>query len=310
MYAQLIPMALVLLAGIAWRRWPPGGLALNSVRQALNLLVLYLLAPALILQVMRHSTIDRTLLLVPLAGTAAVGGGLAAALLTGMVGKRFGLGRSQAGALILAASFGNGMGAALPAANALLGTQATRVPLLYDLLLTIPVVWTLGVMIAAHLGQNDSEVHPLKALLRIPPFWTLLAALALNTLGWQLPRAVDDAIAMLARAAVPLLVLMVGMSLHFSRPGTALLALPAVVIKLALAPLFALGAAHFLGMEAASQPALVLTAAAPPVAVGVVLCDRYGLDTALFSSALTLGMVAYLLLAPFLISGTVYLIPK
>jgi len=141
-------MALILLAGVVWRRWPPGGLALGSVRQALNLLVLYLLAPALILQVMLHSHIDRTLLLVPLAGSAAVAGALGAALLVVIPGRRFfGLGRAQAGALLLAAGFGNGMGAALPAVDAMLGARAARVPLLYDLLLTIPVVWTLGVML-------------------------------------------------------------------------------------------------------------------------------------------------------------------
>ena len=84
-----------------------------------------------------------------------------------------------------------------------------------------------------------------------------------------------------------------------------LLALPlafACVIKLVLAPALALFAAAPLGIDAASVAPLVLTAAAPSVIVGVALAERFGLNTGLFSAALTATTLLYLAAAPLYIA--------
>lgn len=304
MYSALIPLGLVLIAGMAWQALRPGGIAVATVRQALNLVVIYLFAPALIVHAVLPARIDVELLLIPLVGLLVGAVCLATALLVFVVLLRGRLSRPDAGSLVLACAFGNGLGMAVPATSSLFGLEAARVPLMYDLLATVPLVWIAGVMVAAWLGAGTERVRPGAALLRLPPFWALVVALGIRTSGVALPGAFEQALAMLANAAVPLLALLVGLSIRIPA-NIGLLALPlalACLIKLVLAPALALCLATPLDIGAGSVAPLVLTAAAPSVIVGVALAERFRLNSGLFSAGLTVTTLLYLGAAPLYIA--------
>ncbi len=302
MYERLVPIFLILLAGVVWKRLQPGGIPVADIRGALNSLVINLLAPALILNVFLTSTPDLTLLKVPLAGVAVIIAGMVVCtLLFGGMEKLGWVTRPQAGALILATAFGNGLGAAVPVIEGLYGAaESIRVPMLYDLLATIPIVWSVGVVLVARYGSEGPPAGMGLVFLKLPPFWTLLIAIGLNLSGVTLPESVGSAVASLGMAAVPLLLFLVGTTFDLSNRRLLLIALPALLVKLlggAVAGYFAAGA---LGLEGELLGATVITAAAPSIAVGIALSERFKLDSALFSTVMTLTTVGYVLMAPFL----------
>lgn len=302
MYERLIPVFLILLAGVVWRRLQPGGIPVADIRGVLNSLVINLLAPALILNVFLQSEPDLSLLKVPIAGIAVILSGMAVCvLLFGGMEKLGWISRPQAGALILATAFGNGLGAAVPVIEGLYGVaDAIRVPMIYDLLATIPIVWTVGVMLIARYGADGPPAGAGLVFLKLPPFWTLLIAIGLNLSGVSLPAPVAATISSLGMAAVPLLLFLVGTTFEITKLKLVLLAIPALFIKIVGGGAVGYFAATSLGLSGELLTSTVITAAAPSIAVGIALSERYKLDSALFSTVLTLTTVGYVLIAPYL----------
>ena len=302
MYERLIPVFLILLSGVIWRRLQPGGIPVADIRGVLNSLVINLLAPALILNVFLQSEPDLSLLKVPIAGVAVILSGMAiSVLLSGGMEKLGWISRPQAGALILATAFGNGLGAAVPVIEGLYGVaDAIRVPMIYDLLATIPIVWTVGVMLIARYGADGPPAGVGLVFLKLPPFWTLIIAIGLNLFSVTLPAPVAATISSLGMAAVPLLLFLVGTTFELTKFKLVLLAIPALFIKIVGGGVVGYFAATSLGISGELLTSTVITAAAPSIAVGIALSERYKLDSALFSTVLTLTTVGYVLIAPYL----------
>ncbi|WP_202636247.1 AEC family transporter [Rugosibacter aromaticivorans] len=303
MYQQLIPMTLVLLLGVLWRHMSSARLPSAQVRSVLGILIINFVAPALIVEVMLTSNLKQELFQVPASGNVTIMVILLLSLaLYVMLLRLHIITRVQAGALVLASTFGNGMGMALPAVSALLGLPQRDIPVVYDLLATVPFVWIIGVLLCAHFGTRVASGGLGKELLRLPPFWALAIALGMRYFGLVLPDPIMKTLHLLGSAAVPLLLLMVGMTLHVGREMRFGLLIPVVGLKLFLSAGLAFGVGHIVGLQGATLAATVLTAAAPPVGVGVALCDRFHLDTELFGTAMTMTTVLYVVLVPWLVS--------
>ena len=129
-----------------------------------------------------------------------------------------------------------------------------------------------------------------------------LAGIALDHVGDRVPVAARSAglYASLGMAAVPLLLFLVGTTFDLSNPRLLLIALPALVVKLVGGAAAGYFAASALGLEGELLGATVITAAAPSIAVGIALSERFKLDSALFSTVMTLTTVGYVLIAPYL----------
>ncbi len=65
--------------------------------------------------------------------------------------------------------------------------------------------------------------------------------------------------------------------------------MPVVIIQLLLTPLLVWGAGGLTGLEGELRTAVVLEAAMPSMVLGIVLCDRYRLDSSLYAMAVTLS---------------------
>jgi predicted permease len=64
-----------------------------------------------------------------------------------------------------------------------------------------------------------------------------------------------------------------------------------VISQLLILPLVALAMASLFGFSGDTRTALVLEAAMPTMVIGLVICDRYGLDTRLYATAVTLTTI-------------------
>jgi predicted permease len=74
--------------------------------------------------------------------------------------------------------------------------------------------------------------------------------------------------------------------------------IPVIVIQLIFMPLVALASAWALHLPMDLRHAVVLEAAMPSMALGVVLCDRYGLNTGIYAAAVTASTVLSLFTLP------------
>lgn len=301
MYERLLPMILILASGLAWRQVLPGGIPMQQVRQVLNTLVINLLVPALIFGVFLNAHPEPALYRVPLVALVTIGACLGAGLLVFGAMLRAGrLTRAEAGAAVLAVGFGNGLGAALAVVEGLFGSTATRVPLMYEMFATVPVHWSLGVALAAWFGGAAVGWKSALVVLRMPPFWATLVALAVNASGMVVPDSLVHAFGVLGQASVPLLLFVVGSTFTFKGLSRLSVLVPVVLLRPVLGVVVCLLAARALDLDGTLLTATAIVAAAPSVAVGIAICERFKLDSALFTAALTVTTVLYVLVAPYL----------
>lgn len=302
MYERLLPMILILASGLAWRQVLPGGIPIQQVRQVLNTLVINLLVPALIFGVFLNAHPEPALYRVPLVALVTIAVCLGAGLLVFGAMLRAGrLTRAEAGAAVLAVGFGNGLGAALAVVEGLFGGTATRVPLMYEMFATVPVHWSLGVALAAWFGGAAVGWKSALVVLRMPPFWATLVALAINGTGIVVPDSLVHAFGVLGQAAVPLLLFVVGSTFTLKGLTRLSVLVPVVLLRPVLGVAVCLLAARALDLDGTLLTATTIVAAAPSVAVGIAICERFKLDSALFTAALTVTTVLYVLLAPVLV---------
>ena len=301
MYERLLPMILILASGLTWRQVLPGGIPMQQVRQVLNTLVINLLVPALIFGVFLNAHPEPALYRVPLVALVTISVCLGAGLLVFGAMLRAGrLTRAEAGAAVLAVGFGNGLGAALAVVEGLFGGTATRVPLMYEMFATVPVHWSLGVALAAWFGGAAVGWKSALVVLRMPPFWATLVALAVNASGVTVPDSLVHAFGVLGQASVPLLLFVVGSTFTFKGLSRLSVLVPVVLLRPVLGVAVCLLAARALDLDGTLLTATAIVAAAPSVAVGIAICERFKLDSALFTAALTVTTVLYVVVAPYL----------
>jgi len=295
----LLPLALLIAAGGIWPRWQ-SGISIVGLRGEINRLVLNFFAPMLFFAAGASATVNLNLLQVPLIlGTATLAGlGLAAlALFATPLGH--GLSRPARGAIMLASGFGNVLFFGYPFLTTVFGERGARYPFFADMLATTPLVWSLGVWIAFRCGKHTEHASFLRMWLRLPPVWGFAAGLAANLSGLPLQPLIEAA-RWAGSPTIPLMLFVLGLTIpwHDLRPQKAVAV--ALVIKLALMPLLALGVAlAWPGRLSEPGEAGVLEAAMPTMVMVIALADRFGLDTRLAGLIMGWSTLAGLVTLPF-----------
>ncbi|KAF0193145.1 MAG: auxin efflux carrier [Gammaproteobacteria bacterium] len=288
MIDALIQMAALIGCGVLWRFLTPLVVAPATGRQVITSLVYVLFLPALVLDVLWQAPLGVDSARIALLAGAGVAAGL---LLSGMVYRLLRTPPALAGALILAAAFPNATYLGLPVLEATLGTWARSVAIQYDLFACTPLLLTVGVLVASRYGTAPAAVNPLKTLLAVPPLWAASLGVVLNIFDVPLPDGLHRWLGMLGGAVVPLMLLALGMGLHWSamQRSTLILLVPVIVIQLAIMPALVWWLGTGVGLDRAWLVAVVLEAAMPSMVLGVVFCDRYQLDTGAYAMAVTIS---------------------
>ncbi len=285
MFDVLIQMFLLILCGAGWRLLRPAGLEGDQTRRVLTAVVYYLFLPALILKLMSRAELGGESLRISLFGFSVMGlGGMFAAAY--VFGRR--LPPAQAGAVWLAVTFPNVTFLGLPVLLETFGDWAALLVIQLDLFSFTPAVLTLGVSVARALGCKN-ENQPVNALLRVPPLWAAAVAVGANLAGWQWPAWLSNLFDLLAQGVTPLMLLSLGLALEWPRAGQRFWphVLPVVVLRLLLLPLVATFLVERLGFAGVEAAALVMEAGMPSMLFGIVLCDRFGLDSRLYALLVT-----------------------
>ena len=297
MHAVILHMTALIACGVGWRLLRPGGLDADSTRLALTSLVYYLLLPALVIQVLWKALLGFSSLGIAASAAAGV---FSCILLSSLICRSCRHEGRVTGAVILAASFPNVTYMGLPVLESLFGDAGRSIAIQYDLFACTPLLLTVGILVARIYGKQDNAMPLWQSLLRVPPLWAALAGVALNLSGIALPAALDEWLEMLAAGVIPLMLFSLGLSLRWDTIDVSRLPtlLPIVILQMFISPLIVWAVAQGVGLDGMVFMGTVMEAAMPSMVIGIVLCDRYGLDTGLYAAAVTVTTLVSLFTLP------------
>lgn len=300
MLEVIAQMGVLIGAGVVLRLARPGGRDPELLRKGLTDSVYYLLLPALVLDALWRTPLGWDS--VRIAGLAAAGV-LAALWLAGTGCRLCRVEAPTRGAILLAAAFPNVTYLGLPVLEATFGPWARGVAIQYDLFACTPLLLTVGILLARRyggVGAAEAPVGVLRPLLQVPALWAAVLAMTLNLLDVPRPVPVESLLRMLGNAVPPLMLVALGLGLRWLGfgAGQLLRLVPVLLIQLVLMPLLVWGLALASGLDARLLAPVVLEAAMPSMVLGIVLCDRYGLDTPFYASAVTLSTAISMITLP------------
>ncbi len=298
MVEALVNMALLMACGVAWRAARPGQLDVDQVRRALTGLVYYLLLPALIVKVLWKVPLDID---TPRVAFCAAMGVLSCLLVTGWICRACKLSPATAGAIILAAAFPNATYLGLPVLESIFGNVGRSVAIQYDLFACTPLLLTVGILVAQQYGAAANNGPSMwRGMMRVPALWAAMFAVAMNLGGAPLPRMASQALNMMSGAVAPLMLIVLGLSLRWEsmRRDIARPIALVVVAQLVIMPAIVWFVAGQVGLTGNFRVATILEAAMPSMVLGLVICDRYGLDTNFYAAAVTATTVASFITLP------------
>lgn len=294
----LVQMTVLVGLGALWRFIKPGRITVDSLRHAITDLVFYLLLPALVLRVLWQAEVGIQSVQISAVASSSI---LTAMLFSWLACIGCRTERRITGAAILAASFANITYLGLPVITSALGEWAAGIAIQYDLFSSTPLLFTLGILVAANYGQAEKEIHPIGQLVRIPALWVALLAVILNFAMAPMPAMLESVLRLLGNAIVPLMLIAIGLSLEWrglQRKAWGPL-LMVITVQLILMPLFVWGISGFFDFSQQQQLALVLEAAMPSMVIGLMICEHYNLDTAFYAAAVTLSTILSIATLPY-----------
>ena len=255
--------------------------------------VLHFFLPALAFGLVATAKVDRSFLAVPFTAAvvtlACLGAG--ALVYRGMPWFRSAP-RPAVGVLLLSAAFGNVTYLGLPVITGTLGQQYGYIAILYDLLATTPVLLTVGMLTAARFGKGGavSLSSSLLRVLRLPPLWGVALGIAAHAV--PVPKALLDAAQLMGRAVIPVMIFTVGLALDFRDVRRMPVAVPALAVKLLLAPVLAWLVARAVGLDGQVLRAVAIEGAMPVMVLSLVLADEFELDVPLAAACIAVSTVA------------------
>lgn len=283
----ILQSAALIAFGVLWRLSTPLGLDADTLRRSLTGVVYILLLPALVLGVLWRAPLGADTIRIAVVAALGVCAGL---LFAWLWFRRSRVQRPALGALLLAAAFPNATYLGLPVLESSFGPWARSIAIQYDLFACTPLLLTLGIYIAARFGRTDERGHPLVALLRVPPLWAAIVGTCMSLGGVTLPREGAHFLDMLGAGVVPLMLFSIGLGLRWEGGWRSRMpeAIPVIAIQLLIIPALAWWFANIAGLKGEVLAAVVVEAAMPSMVLGIVLCDHYRLDTALYAIVVTL----------------------
>jgi predicted permease len=239
--------------------------------QAASRVTFHALAPALVFDVLVTSTVGggqfvrMTLFYILVAGTAG--------LIASVVAIPLRLNRQMMSAFLLVVVCSNTGNYALPVTLLAFGREALAFASAYFIASSI-FSYTGGVLLAASGRRSVREA--ISGVAKVPAVYGAAAAAVALIAGIEIPRSVMAPIGMLSDAALPMMILVLGMQLERAtmpdRPGVVAMA---VFVSLVLTPLAGLGLAHLVGLSGPAFQAGVLQASMPTAVITTILAVEF-----------------------------------
>lgn len=280
----VLPIFIVAGSGAVLQRARPGALGL------LGPAALYIFGPALVLDglLATQLALDVSLRIVAAAAVTM----LAMVAVSWVVSRLMRLDRTMESGFMLAGAFGNSGNMGIPLAFLAFGDDGLSVAIMVFVTHT-SVNWPVGIYIAAR-GRAKGWA-PLLQAVRAPTLYAVPVALAVRALDWTLPATLDRPISMLADAAIPAMLLVLGYQLaqgiEVKQPGSLTTVL---ATRLIVGAAVAVGVTTLLGLEGVVRNTVVLIAAMPAAVFVSILATEYRTVPRFVASTVIIGTFASL----------------
>jgi len=291
---NLLPILLVAGTGYIAGKW------LNVEARSISRVVFYLFSPCLLFDLLVTSQLNSSDMLRMVGFTAATI--LSVAVITWLLGRVLKLERKMLAAVIICTMTLNAGNFGLSLSMFAFGEEALAYASLFFVTSAI-ITYTVGVTIAS-MGES-SLLASLKGLLKIPAVYAVVLALIFIYLNWELPLPLSRSVSLLSDAAIPGMLLVLGLQLqnnHRTRNTRALVLANGMRLLGGMGIGFAMAA--IFGLQGMAYNAGVLEASMPTAVLSTILATEYDTEpafvtTAVFSSTLlsplTLTLVLWIL---------------
>ena len=273
--SDILPIFVIAAVGFLLAR------KLQASVKTLSHVVFYALVPCLgfrllVTSKMSGPQVGRMVLMAVLV-TASMG------ILARVVAIPFHLSRSELSAFLLVVMFSNGGNYGLPVVLFAFGNEALSHATVYFVTSSI-LTYTVGVFLAA--AGRRSLRRALIGIIRIPAIYGVTAALIIIAVGATVPMSLVRPIGLLSDAALPTMVLVLGMQLERAKmPERPSIVGVAVVLSLMVAPVVALGLTSVLGLSGPARQAGVILASMPVAVVTTILALEFEIAPSFVTSA-------------------------
>jgi predicted permease len=218
---------------------------------------------------------------------------LAMGVAAGLAAIPLRLNRPTLVSFLLVVMFSNSGNYALPVVLFAFGREGLAYASVYFVVSAI-VLYTLGVFVAASGHGNVRQA--LAGVVRVPALYAVAAAALILTTHATVPLAVMRPIALLSDAAIPVMLLILGMQFERAvmpdRPAAVTLA---VGLSLVAAPVIALALTMMLGLSGVARQVAIVCASMPAAVITTVLALEFDLDAGFATSSVFLSTI----LSPF-----------
>lgn len=293
----LFIMCTLIGAGFLWGRYNPARMDAGLIRKVLADSIYYLFLPTLVLKVLWQAELGMDSARI---ATGAGAGVLLSLAVAWMICSRQTQNPNTLGAALLAAGFPNATYLGYPVLLKTFGDWAGPVAIQYDLFACTPILLSLGILIAARLGGCEQQPNPLLLLAKVPPLWAAFFGSLFNVAGIPQPEFIQELLALTSAVVVPVMLFVIGLALS---GASSTLNYKKILVSIVCIQLFFMPVAVFFtttltGSTPLLTQAITLEGAMPSMALGVVICDRYGLDSALYAMAVTVTTLVSLFTLP------------
>jgi predicted permease len=293
---NLLPI--LLLSGAAFAL----GRALKLDSRPLGRIIFYILSPALIFNLLTSSKLAVESIVLMMGYSASVMliiGGIALAF-----GKLLRLERSALTAVVLTSLFANNGNYGLPLISFAFGQEALAYASIYYVTNSL-LLYTLGVLIASlgHLRLKEA----LLGLLKVPALYAIILAVIFIRTGWTLPSPIQKTVELTAGAAVPGMLILLGLELQKAEWTHNLRALSIpVVCRLLIGPVIGLAMAALFGLNSNARKDGITEAGMPSAVMTTVLADEYKLDISLVTAIVFVSTI----LSPLTLTPLLYFLGR
>ena len=236
----------------------------------LNTVTVYVLVPALVFHSLATTALSGGALLGITVGVFAF-----VAIMTVLaegVGRGLGETEPLLGSLVLVSIFSNAGNLGIPVSEFAFGETGRATAVVYIVGQSV-AMYTLGVYLAAR-GDGEDWREGVKTVFMIPLVYVVVAALLFRWAGIVPPdnSAAMETVRLVGDSAIPVMLLILGIELAHTDYGSALQRIaPGVVLKMAVAPVVALGIALLVGFEDATVARVFVLESAMPAAVTTLI---------------------------------------
>lgn len=262
---NLLPIVLMAGAGFLL------GKAFNLNPRTLSQVIFYILAPCLVFNLLAKSTLANDDIL----STMAFAGGLVLLLggLAGVIGWLLKLERRMLAALIITTMLMNAGNYGLPVNQFAFGETTLAYAALIFVMMSM-LGNSVGVVVAS--AGSASLKESLVGLLRLPATYALLFGIIFVQFNLTLPVPLERTVSLLGNSASPAMLILLGMQLTNVRWSGKTRALSlAVVLRLIVSPLLAMGLTRVFGISGPLYQASVLQFAMPSAVMTIMLATEF-----------------------------------